>query len=157
VIETRVLTEADFDLVDAALPLHRFDGWADDSTYLVAWDRGVPIGHVHIAWSDTELGLPELQDMYVLPERRSEGIGGALVAAAEHVAVDRGHDHCSLSVGEGNRRARSLYERLGYAPAQVPSKRVQGTIWIRGEPVEVDDTLVYFTKRIVDLASGRSS
>jgi GNAT superfamily N-acetyltransferase len=157
VIETRVLNEADFELVDGALPLHRFDGWADGSTYLVAWDERGPVGHVHIAWADTELGLPELQDMYVLPERRGEGIGTTLAAAAESIASERGHDRCSLSVSDGNLRARSLYERLGYAPADLPPKRVQGTITIRGEPFEVDDTVVYFTKRLVDLAPGRSS
>jgi GNAT superfamily N-acetyltransferase len=157
VIETRVLGEADFAIADTALPLHRFDGWREDSTYLVAWDGNDPVGHVHIAWADTELGIPELQDMYVLPERRSEGIGAELAAAAERLAAGRGHEDCSLSVSDANPRAQSLYERLGYGRADVPPKRVHGTITIRGQPFDVDDTLLYFTKPIVDLASGRSS
>jgi GNAT superfamily N-acetyltransferase len=157
VIEARVLTAADLAAADAVLPLHRFDGWADDSTYLVAWDGPEPVGHVHIAWAGTELGLPELQDMYVLPGRRSEGIGTALAETAEELAARRGHGHCSLSVSDQNRRARDLYERLGYTLADLPPKRVQGTITIRGEPFEVDDTLLYFTKPIVDLAPGSSS
>jgi hypothetical protein len=57
------------------LPLHRFNGWMKESTYLVAWDGSAPVGHVHIAWEKTRLELPELQDMYVLPERRSQGGG----------------------------------------------------------------------------------
>ena len=156
-IGIRALSEIDFESVDATLPLHRFDVWRDDSTYLVAWDGSDPVGHVHVAWSGTELGGPELQDMYVLPERRSQGIGGTLVGAAERLAAERGHARCSLSVSDTNLRAQSFYERLGYARADLPPKRVQGTIVIRGEPVEIDDTLLYFTKRIVDLASGRSS
>jgi GNAT superfamily N-acetyltransferase len=157
VIAIRALSDVDFEAADAALPLHRFDGWRDDSTYLVAWDGSKPVGHVHIAWADTELGVPELQDMYVLPERRSEGIGAELVTSAERLAAGRGHDRCSLSVSEANTRAQSFYERLRYGRAELPPKRVQGTITIRGEPVEIDDTLIYFTKRIVDLASRRSS
>jgi GNAT superfamily N-acetyltransferase len=157
VIAIRALSNVDFEAADAALPLHRFDGWRDRSTYLVAWDGTDPVGHVHVAWRGTELDIPELQDMYVLPERRSQGIGGALVGAAERLAAERGHDRCSLSVSDANLRAQSFYERLGYARADVPPKRVQGTIVIRCEPVEIDDTLLYFTKRLVDLASGRSS
>lgn len=152
-----MLTAADFDAADAGLPLHRFDGWADDSTYVVAWDGPEPVGHVHIAWAGTELRLPELQDMYVLPGRRSEGIGAALAVAAERLVADRGHDRCSLSVSDRNTRARSLYERLGYTRAELPPRRVEGTIMIRGEQVEVDDVLLYFTKSIVDLAPSRSS
>jgi GNAT superfamily N-acetyltransferase len=157
VIAIRALSDGDFEAADAVLPLHRFDGWRDESTYLVAWDGIDPVGHVHIAWADTELGIPELQDMYVLPERRSEGIGAKLVTSAERLAAGRGHDRCSLSVSDANTRAQSLYQRLGYGRAELPPKRVQGTITIRGEPVEIDDTLIYFTKRIVDLESGRSS
>lgn len=150
-IEVRELADAELGHVDGALPLHRFDGFGDDSTYLVAWDGDTPIGHVHVAWRETELGLPELQDMFVLPERRNEGVGGALAASAERLAAERGHDHCSLSVGDANARARRLYERLGYLRADHQPKHVQGTITIRGRPFEVDDTLLYFTKR-VDLA-----
>jgi GNAT superfamily N-acetyltransferase len=157
VIAIRALRDVDFEAADAALPLHRFNGWRDDSTYLVAWEGSDPVGHVHIAWADTELGVPELQDMYVLPDRRSEGIGAELAAAAERLAAERGHGSCSLSVSDANPRAQRLYERLGYARADLPPKRVRGTITIRGEPFEVDDTLLYFTKRIVDFASGRSS
>jgi GNAT superfamily N-acetyltransferase len=157
VIQTRVLTESEFDAADAVLPFHRFDGWRDDSTYLVAWDGARPVGHVHISWAGTELHLPELQDMYVLPERRGAGIGAALAATAERLVAERGHSRCALSVSARNDRARSLYERLGYTPADLPPKKVQGTITIRGERVEVDDVLVYFTKRVVDFAADRSS
>lgn len=156
-IAVRELTEAEFGQVDRVLPLHRFGGFTEGATYLVAWQGAAPIGHVHVAWTDTELGLPELQDMYVLPDRRGEGIGAALAAAAERLAAARGHDRCSLSVSEANTRARRLYERLGYAPAEIPPKRIKGTITIRGEPVEIDDTLIFLTKHVVDLATGRSS
>jgi GNAT superfamily N-acetyltransferase len=145
VIEIRELVEADLTRAEQ-LPLHRFDGFREEATYLVAWDGDEPLGHVHVAWSATELGLPELQDMYVLPEHRGEGIGSALAAEAERLAAARGHGRCSLSVSDANADARRLYERLGYARAEVPPKRVTGTIEVRGGTLDVDDTLLYFTK-----------
>jgi GNAT superfamily N-acetyltransferase len=147
-IDVHELDEQEFARVDDALPLHRFNGWTEGSTYLVAWDGAAPIGHVHIAWEETELALPELQDMYVLPERRSQGVGKLLARAAERLVSSQGHDRCSLSVSEANTVARRLYERLGYTRASVPPKRVRGTITIRGDPFDVDDTLLYFTKRV---------
>jgi GNAT superfamily N-acetyltransferase len=142
VIAVRPLTEEDTATVDAVLPLSRLDSV---QTYLVAWDEDAPVGHAHVAWEGGHVGAPEIQDMYVLPERRGAGIGAALVGAAERLAVQRGHGRMSLSVGEAS-AARRLYERLGYRDAGVPPVRVEGTIMIRGEPLEVDDTLVYLVK-----------
>jgi GNAT superfamily N-acetyltransferase len=145
VIEIRPLAPAEVEIVDAVLPLHRLDH-ESDSTYLVAWDGASPVGHAHIAWDGTELGLPELQDFFVLPELRGGGIGTRLTEAAERLVSERGHDECSIGVSVENEGARRLYEGLGYRPADRPPKRVAGTIEIRGEPVQVDDTIVFLTK-----------
>lgn len=154
-IDVRLLRSAELELADAVLPLSRLDAGGE---YLVAWDGAAPVGHAHLAWIETELGGPEIQDVYVLPERRREGIATALTQAAERLVTERGHDRCSLSVGAGNEPALRLYERLGYADAGLPPKRVRGTILLRGEPFEVDDTLLYLVKRLpVDFASSRSS
>jgi len=145
VIEIRALdpgNTAETDAVDAVLPLSRLD---NVQTYLVAWDGERPVGHAHVAWVGGHVDAPEIQDMYVLPERRGAGIGAALVDAAERLASERGYDRMSLSVSEAG-EARRLYERLGYRDAGVPPVRVEGTILIRGEPLEVDETLVYLVK-----------
>ena len=139
--------------VDARLPLHRLDG---AGTYLVAWDGGEPVGHAHIAWRETKLGIPEIQDVYVLPEQRRRGVASALTRAAERAVADRDHASISLSCGIANEPARRLYERLGYVDAGIPPERVLGTITIRGRRVEVDDTLVYLVKD-VDSGASRSS
>jgi GNAT superfamily N-acetyltransferase len=47
-------------------------------TYLVAWDGGEPVGHAHISWNRTTLGIPEIQDVFVPPELRGRGIGTEL-------------------------------------------------------------------------------
>jgi GNAT superfamily N-acetyltransferase len=134
--------------VDRCLPLNRLDHQrAEGSTYLVAWDDDQPIGHAHIAWVGTHLGIPEIQDVFVVPERRRAGIAAQLTDAAEGEARVRGWDSISLGVSQdGNVAARKLYAKLGYADAGVDPVRVFGTFMLRGRPFEVDDTLVYLVK-----------
>lgn len=151
-MEIRPLAPDEVERVDAALPLARLDS---AQTYLVAWDGASPVGHAHVAWEGTRLGIPEIQDVYVLPERRREGIAAALARAAEREARARGHDRISLSVSEtGNEAARRLYERLGYRDAGVAPVRVQGTITLRGKPFDVDDTLRYLVKELDPRGAG---
>jgi GNAT superfamily N-acetyltransferase len=148
VITVRELTATELELVDRHLPLNRLDQHArEGSTYLVAWDDGRPVGHAHIAWQGTYLGMPEIQDVFVAPADRRRGVAAMLSRAAEDEARARGHERISLSVSdEGNPGARRLYERLGYRDASVPPERVLGVIMLRGKPFEVDDTLVYLAK-----------
>jgi GNAT superfamily N-acetyltransferase len=134
--------------VDRCLPLSRLDQQrAEGSTYLVAWEDGRPVGHAHIAWARTHLGVPEIQDVFVVPERRRRGIAAQLTRAAEQEARDGGWETISLSVSrDGNAAARQLYAKLGYADAGVEPVRVSGAIMLRGRPFEVDVTLVYLLK-----------
>src|SRR6185436_709538 len=103
----------------------------------------VPVAHAHLAWAETELGVPELQDVFVAPERRREGHAAALTRAAERLAAANGHDRLSLGVGVDNAGARRLYAKLGYVDAGLAPKRVHGRILLRGAPFDVDDTLLY--------------
>ena len=136
-------------VVDDALPLNRLDQWRRErSTFLIAWDEGRPVGHAHLAWAGTKLGEPEIQDVYVAEDERRRGVARALTQAAEDEALARGHDRLSLSVGTGNFAAQALYDRLGFEDAGLEPERVHGTITLRGEPFEVDDTLVYLVKRL---------
>jgi GNAT superfamily N-acetyltransferase len=154
-IDVRELTDADVELVDAQLPLSRLD-WAQ--TYLVAWEEDTPVGHAHVAWSNTTLGVPEVQDVFVAERFRRRGVASTLTRAAERLAAERGHRRISLSFGIANEPARRLYEGLGYRRAGLKPQRVYGTILIRGRPVDVDDTLIYLVKDVdVDSGTTRSS
>jgi GNAT superfamily N-acetyltransferase len=145
----RQLAADEVELVDARLPLNRLD---TAQTYLVAWDGVDPLGHAHVAWVGTTLGVPEIQDMFVRPELRGRGIGTALTQACERLAAERGHARISLSHDAESDAVRRLYERLGYADAGIDPVRVEGTIMLRGEPLEVDAMLVYLVKPLAAVA-----
>jgi GNAT superfamily N-acetyltransferase len=49
-------------------------------------------------------------------EAEGQGVGRALLEAAERWTREQGLDMLTLNVFAGNTRARSVYERLGYAP-----------------------------------------
>jgi ribosomal protein S18 acetylase RimI-like enzyme len=55
-----------------------------------------------------------LAELYVIPDRRGEGLGRALMEAAIEVARDEGADHMDLGTSEDDVAARALYESLGF-------------------------------------------
>jgi ribosomal protein S18 acetylase RimI-like enzyme len=60
-----------------------------------------------------------VEDIYVVPARRSLGIGRALVEECYKWARERGADGVSLQVAAGNTRARKFYGRLGFHEVSV--------------------------------------
>ena len=66
---------------------------------------------------DTVRGV--VQNLYVVSERRSEGVGSALLDAAESELADAGADAVSLEVMADNADARRFYRRHGYAPHRI--------------------------------------
>ena len=64
-------------------------------------------------WSD---GLEcYLAELYVVPARRGQGAGRALMEAALREARDRGADTMDIGVDEPDQAARNLYESLGFS------------------------------------------
>lgn len=55
-----------------------------------------------------------LNDLYVLPEYRSQGVGRALMGAAADLAQDHGVARLVLMTQVENERAQRLYESLGW-------------------------------------------
>ncbi len=51
-----------------------------------------------------------LEELYVVPDQRSKGIGKALLTAAMDTARAAGADHFELTTGETDTEARGLYE-----------------------------------------------
>lgn len=64
-------------------------------------------------WSDAlECYLAEL---YVVPDRRGQGLGRALLEEAIRLAREEGADHMDLGTSEDDTAARGLYESLGFS------------------------------------------
>jgi ribosomal protein S18 acetylase RimI-like enzyme len=141
--EIRPLVAAEVDRVGAVLGLARLDS-RSDGLYLVAWAGAEPVGHARLTLTDP----PELQDVSVRPEYRRRGVASALTAVAESEARSRGYDRLTLTVGVDAGPAQALYAACGYVDAGVPPKRVQGTVMLRTGPIEVDDTLLTWEKRL---------
>ena len=55
-----------------------------------------------------------LEELYVVPERRGQGIGRALLDAAMKFAKERGAAHIDLGTSEDDVAARALYESSGF-------------------------------------------
>jgi ribosomal protein S18 acetylase RimI-like enzyme len=77
-----------------------------------------------------------LAELYVVPQRRGQGLGRALMQEAIEQARRRGADSMDLGTSEGDMAARALYESLGFTNRE-------------GGP---DGPVMYFYER--DLGSG---
>jgi ribosomal protein S18 acetylase RimI-like enzyme len=55
-----------------------------------------------------------LQELYVVPNRRGQGIGRALLQRTIELARERGADGIDLNTGETDAAARGLYESMGF-------------------------------------------
>jgi len=67
-----------------------------------------------------------LQDLVVTSSRRSEGIGGLLLAVATEWARERGCTHLELVSGAGRKDAHRFYLRKGMTQGMVFSQEIGG-------------------------------
>lgn len=59
----------------------------------------------------------EVEQVYVARPHRGTGVAAALLARAEEIVADNGHESAWLAVVSGNARARRFYERNGWIDA----------------------------------------
>lgn len=69
-------------------------------------------------WTDKREAY--LQELYVVPERRREGIGQALLEAAIETSRAAGAAWIELNTAESDRAARALYAKLGFTNEEGP-------------------------------------
>lgn len=94
-----------------------FAGPPAGTLMLVAEAGGEPVGFVYLErvrdyFTGEEHG--HIGIVAVRAEADGQGVGGALMRAAEAWARSAGFSRLTLTVFEGNRRARAVYEHLGY-------------------------------------------
>lgn len=66
---------------------------------------------------DTTRGM--VHNVYVVPDWRGEGIGSALMDAAEEALVEKGAEAIALEVLAENEDARTFYADRGYGPHRL--------------------------------------
>ncbi len=89
--------------------------------YLIAEADGAPVGQLGLTyeWSDWRNGLFWwVQSVYVVPERRREGILRGLYDRVLDLAPKHGVCGVRLYVDRRNRAAKVAYNRLGLAPTE---------------------------------------
>ena len=143
-IEVRLLSRCEIPILDAYLDVERLAGRHHERfaqqrdgrlTYLIAWQGGIPIGHTMVRWEGTTdahvadriSACAHVEDLFVMPDLRSRGIGTRILAHGECLAVERGFTQIGLAVGIDNPRARALYERLGYVDTGFGVFKIGGT------------------------------
>lgn len=64
-----------------------------------------------------------VSNLFVVPDRRGEGIGSALLRAAERALEEAGADSVALEALTDNERARKFYDEQGYEPHRVELRK----------------------------------
>ena len=94
----------------------RFIDPSDDGLLLGAWRGGELLGYACLYWHFTSLVPAEtvlMNNLYVDPAARSQGIGRALIEASAEVARKRGAHHLEWATAPDNATAQRLYDATG--------------------------------------------
>lgn len=110
--------------------------------YFVAEWGGEPVGmiscHVqNLLHHAAKIG--EIQEMYVIPEFRSRGVGSCLVQAAVRFARESGAEQLEVTTNLQRILARRFYEREGFQPTH--SKLVRSVSRPSGEGLGESDVV----------------
>jgi len=93
-----------------ATVLLAFDGASDGA-------RAIGVAYVAFTWTLEHGGRAAwLEELFVVPELRGKGVGGALLQAALDLARARGCHAIDLEVETDHARAANLYVRAGFRP-----------------------------------------
>ncbi len=108
------------------------------------------VGYVHIIFKSDypyfqESNIPEINDLYVVPSVRKNGVGKELISCCEAYATEHNFEKIGLGVGlyRGYASAQRLYVKNGYLPdgngLMYYNKEVEP-----GKQVLVDDELLLY-------------
>ncbi len=89
--------------------------------YFLAWtsdsSQSSPAAFMHLMPSTNTLAMRPiwlLEDLYVEPSARNQGIATSLLRHAEQFARSTGAERLTLATATGNTVAQSIYRKLGY-------------------------------------------
>ena len=94
----------------------------DDVVVLLAGEEGLAFLTFRPGvWDEGPVAL--LEELYVRPERRNQGLGSALLERSFDVARERGCETYQVNVDESDVDAQRFYERHGVAARQPNGER----------------------------------
>ena len=109
---------AEASLADAEARVARSDG-----VKLVAEEDGRVVGHLFLTFETAPVYVREafrpyalIAELFLREDCRGRGLGQALMAEAERIAVARGYRQLLVGVQTGNVSAEAAYARFGFAP-----------------------------------------
>ena len=94
----------------------RFLAPSEDGVLLGAWHHGEMVGYTCLYWSFTSLVPAEtvlLNDLFVDPDARGEGVGRALIEASAAVGRERRAQRLEWMTQTTNKTAQRLYDKTG--------------------------------------------
>lgn len=93
-----------------------------ESVVFLALLDGKPVGFTQLYPTFTSIGIKRawiLNDLYVSPEARKQGVGRELMEAARQMAIESGAAWIELATAKDNNTAQSLYRGCGYRKDEV--------------------------------------
>ncbi|MFD1178202.1 GNAT family N-acetyltransferase [Paenibacillus puldeungensis] len=87
-----------------------------ESTIFIAYDDEQPVGFMQLYPLFTSIGMQRkyvLNDLFVIPSFRTQGVGKALMQQAIQFAKEERANQISLQTSIENHPAKALYERMG--------------------------------------------
>jgi len=165
-VELSSLKPSDADLISKAFqsigwnkPPSQYERYLEEQDHgtrvvLVAWSGGTFAGYVTLVWNSNYApmendGIPEIQDLNVLPQFRRNGIGSLLLDEAERIASTTGTE-VGLGVGlhPGYNAAQRLYVKRGYVPDGCGVTYRNDFIREGATVVADDDLVLHFRKTL---------
>lgn len=84
---------------------------------------GFVMYHIEQGMYEQDMTRGIIENVYVLPTHRNEGVGSQLLDYAESALATQGAGVVALSVLAGNEGARTLYRNRGYRPHRITMER----------------------------------
>ena len=158
--EIRIATEADLPSLKwgikpsfgRSIQVEFDDQEQGQQSIFIALIQGTLVGSGFLRWmgprdetiSTLFPDTPEIFRLDVDEQRRSQGIGSALIAVMEEEARRRGYTRLGLGVAHENPRALALYERVGFERTAITSYYDEYKYQIGDGPVETARDLCRF-------------
>jgi len=154
------LVEAHINLDWAAAGKHRARQDRGEVLYFIAWRGATPSGHLLLEWGGTDdepissslLDCPNLEDLFVMPEFRSRGIGSMLLDAAITAVREAGYTQLGLGVAVDNPGAIRLYERNGFQDSELGEYATGGSYLDREGTVQTWQEICTYRIRLLSCA-----